>query len=644
MTTARPRIAAQLAAELIDAAPGRVRKRIDANPAAAEDWTWRLGEGRWEIVAGEETVTLRPSRAGELHRLEELSCSCLLSPKCFHLLACITTLAYADTTNPPATADEPAAGSSAEAEPLGEASGEAALPAGTGSEATTPLEGAEQGDAQVTAAMRVAAEQTLQTLERLLVVGCRSAGVMVQSALLRAGHGCRAEGLVNLAHAVVRIVEGIQRLRAQDEHTDSQQLQQDVSEAVRLAIELARAPQVPVARLGQVRRRFDPIAISRLVGIVAEPIWTLSGYAGVCIHLRANDGRLYQISDARPGDVALVQQAYAGGIDLGGTAVPASRLSRSLIAVQNLTASADGRLSKGTRTRWAIQQNPASVADDGFALPLRDQLEAVFGELPGEGAEPRGGWDLIAVEGMVLGAQGATVLLQCDAAARPLRLGVAIDDERLHFRRNLQWLARCPGLRLRVYGRVRPEISGRIDPLTIVPLLPDKLPAESAERLDDIGPQLELPAAWEQRCHLGLDELQRHYFTASERFAEEVVLPADEQAAGQGGADADVALTAALERQLTALVLGGRNCVPPITSAAHRRQRERLLARYQSTAARLLETLAASSARGEAAVATASTALPLTIVFAAMQRYCDSAKQSGQRDRWLQWLDADERS
>lgn len=642
MTTVRPRIAAQLAAALIDAAPGRVRKRIDANPAAAEDWAWQFHEGRWEIVAGEETVTLRPSPAGELHLVEEISCSCLLSPKCFHLLACITTLAFADTAGPPATSDELAAGMTAKAEPTDGASGDAAVAAGTGAETPSQPEVAEQGDVQMTAAMRAAAAQTLQTLEQLLVVGCRSAGVMLQSALLRAGHGCRADGLVNLAHAVVRIVEGIQRLRALDEHTDSQQLHQDVSEAIGLAIDLTRAERVPSARLGQVRRRFDPIAISRLVGIVAEPIWTLSGYAGVCIHLRANDGQLYQISDARPGEVALVQQAYSGGIDLGGTPVPASRLSRSAIAVQNLTAAADGRLGKGTRTRWAIQQVPAAVADDGFARPLRDQLESVFSLLPGGGAEPRGGWDLVAVEGTVLGAQGATVLLQCDEAARPLRLGVAIDDERLHFRRNLQWLARCPGLRLRVYGRVRPEIAGRLDPLTIVPLLPDTLPGETAERPEDTGPQLVLPTAWEQRCHLGLDELQRHYFTASDRFAEEMVLPADEQAAGQGGADTDVALTAALERQLTALVLGGRSCVPAIASAAHRRQRERLLARYQSTAARLLEMLTTSSARGEAAIATASTTLPLTVVFAAMQRYCDSAKQSGQRDRWLQWLEADE--
>ncbi len=637
MTTARPRIAAQLAAELIDAAPGRVRKRIDANPTAAEEWQWRFEEDHWQIAAGEETVTLRPGKGGALLAIEEVGCSCLLSPKCFHLLACITTLAYADTADPGAPGESSSAETSADAEPTSGSTGIGEAAAG---DASTP-KAASQASVQVTAAMQAAAQQTLQTLERLLIIGCRSAGVMLQSALLRAGHGCRAEGLVNLAHAVVRIVEGIQRLRAQDDHADSQQLHQDVSDALRLAIELSRAEQVPLTTLGQVRRRFDPTTISRLVGVVAEPIWTLSGYAGVCIHLRANDDRLYQIIDARPGDVELVQQAYAGGIDLGGTAVPASRLSRSVIAVQNLNASADGRLGKGTRTRWAINQKSTSVTDDGFARPLRDQLETVLNHLPSDASEPRGGWDLIAAEGTILGAHGATVLLQCDGATGPLRLGVAIDDERLSFRRNLQWLARCPGLRLRVYGRVRIEIAGRIDPLTIVPLLPADAPTQSVEMQGaGDGPQLVLPAAWEQRCHLGLDELQRHYFTASDRFAEEVRLQADEQATVGGRHAPDVALTAGLDRQLTALILGGRSCVQPIASAAHRRQRDRLLRRYQSTAARLVDALAVSSARGEAAVATATEALPLTTVFAAMQLYCDTAKQSGQRDRWLQWLDA----
>src|SRR5690606_37300586 len=139
---------------------------------------------------------------------------------------------------------------------------------------------------------------------------------------------------------------------------------------------------------------------------------------------------------------------------------------------------------------------------------------------------------------------------------------------------------------------VRIEIAGRIDPLTIVPLLSAAAAAEPVEtQAASDGPQLVLPAAWEQRCHLGLDELQRHYFTASDRFVEEVPLQTDEPVAASGRAS-DVALTAGLDRQLTALILGGRSCVPPIASAAHRRHSDRLLRRYQSTAARLVDALA----------------------------------------------------
>ncbi|XKK40388.1 hypothetical protein HFP72_06875 [Nocardiopsis sp. ARC36] len=52
MTAERPRIDPGLLAELLEAAPGRVRRKLDAAPRAAEEWDWSSDGPVWTVGRG----------------------------------------------------------------------------------------------------------------------------------------------------------------------------------------------------------------------------------------------------------------------------------------------------------------------------------------------------------------------------------------------------------------------------------------------------------------------------------------------------------------------------------------------------------------------------------------------------------------
>ncbi|TWU01627.1 hypothetical protein [Neorhodopirellula pilleata] len=617
----RPTMDAGLLATMIDAAPGRVRKRLDREATAAEAWAWTEQANVWSIEAGEETVRLEPGEDGCLVRGESMSCSCLLSPKCFHLLACVTTLTIHVTE-------------ASSTEPDGESPPD--------SQSGTPIElhKSEEPSAapvKISADMRSTAEQCLQALEGLLISGARAGGLIIQSSLLRAAHQARSQSMLNLSSALIRVTEGVQRIRAGDDHADSDGLRSDVVTAIETAFELTRSESLHPAKLGYTRRPFSPVSLKRLRGVVAEPILTLSGYAGVVVHFIGDDGRLYQVVETRPGEAALVSQAYRGGIDLGGTTASAQVISRASIDVQNLTASYDGRLGKGSKTRWAImpsddeQQDANQEAVGRWGRAAADQIRDVFESADAADAMPRGGWDLVFFKGTILGADGRSVVLQLDDGVR-VNLGIAIDHASLRFRENMELLARCVGLEIEVFGRVRLDRAGWIDALSF------------RAGSDNVS----LPEAWGGRCHLGLDELKRHYFRNTERFAMEVDdRPRfDEDSIASDGGD----LFPGLTRRLTTLVLGGRGAVGSIGSATHRRDRARLRSRGQVTAAAMLDALAVvtSDVRNNSARLTSvQNARPprpiqkLAQGLAMANAYCEASRRQYQRTKWLHLWDSE---
>jgi len=152
----RPTISPQAAAVLTAQIPARLIKKLDADPTLADRWTWTattVTTDKGEVVTLEITD-------GVVVAASDVSCSCLLQPKCLHVAAVIAVL-------------EPAAGVVEEAVV-------AAL------EPTVAV--SEAIDTRV-------ARDALGVCATVLVTGAEASGAFVQAELLRSIHGCRSAGL-----------------------------------------------------------------------------------------------------------------------------------------------------------------------------------------------------------------------------------------------------------------------------------------------------------------------------------------------------------------------------------------------------------------------------------------------------------------
>jgi hypothetical protein len=571
MSEPRPQISPLLLAQMIESMPGRVRKRLDAEPNVAQGWQWSFAENRWLVAAGEETVELRGEN-GVLTSHEHLQCSCLLTPKCFHVVACISILSAVMTSEPEAHD-------------------------ATDSENVKPTAESSEPLIPITDEMREAAISARCSIAAVLRVGATRSGLLVQSSVLRAAHQCRETGLITLGNTLLRIVEGSGRLRTNRDTTDSNALRDDIASALANALAIEKQEFAPKWLVGQARRTFESVEVRKLEGLCAEPILTLSGYAGVCVYLQAmgpTGEELFTVNELRPGDSQLVLQAYGGGIDLGTVAVEARRLVRSSLAVQNLQSSSDGRLGKGKSTRWAVQSmrtDPKAFRAGRFGLPLEAQIEQVFKRSLLSESQRHGGWDFVAFDAVVVGAQGASVLVAVEQLNQPWRLMIAIDDAELPFRENLALLARCPGLALRCLGRLRLAIAGEVELIAIAS--GDSPQTHGVSKGEP--PTLNLPTPWEGVCNVGVDRLEQRYIHGIQRWSEEV--PVESESLGPKVATDGLE---SLRRRLTGIALGGRVAVPALGSSTHRREQRILEQSYQSTAAQLLELLAISAGRSEA--------------------------------------------
>ncbi len=606
-------VRAELLASLIDSAPSRVRKRLDKDPAIAHAWTWTAEATCVTISTGDETVRLEwESESKRVTHLEQVSCSCLLSPKCFHLLACVSCLPI--ETDAASSQHDASPSQASESQPVDE----------------SPV-------IEITAAMRDAAGRCLEAIELMLCSGARRCGVVLQSALLRAAHQCRAAGLVHLSSALLSVVEGVVRLRSQSGNTDVSQLQSDLARAVVIARRVLRQPAADLETIGQVRRSFEPVDVSRLVGLVAEPIVTRSGYAGVCVYLTADDGRIYQVSEVRPGEADLASQAYRGGIELGGTTISALQLCRSSVDVQNMTASPDRRLGRGAKTRWAVRKQTDRPIDESaawtsrFGRSLADQVEQLFATHESVGATAPAETDFVAFRCQVLGRHEDAVLVKAEDASRPLRLRIALDTDQVPYRENLELVARSPGLKVFVIGRVRRHQAGSIDALAIR--------VEACGDGCDDDPRLELPESWQNVCQLGLDRLERHFFSRTDPEVGSSSLAAGVDSRGQ--AEPSVDGVAGLARQQRTLVLGGRGSVASPVSAGHRRMIRMLQRQLLPTAARLADAVASAAVATESRVSDSGGTddLPgLCDLLAATDRYQNVFRADYHRQAWNDWL------
>lgn len=434
-----------------------------------------------------------------------------------------------------------------------------------------------------------------------------------------------------LGNAALRVAEGVRSLRAQDDSADTEALRQDLFAMLDGSVRIARADQVEESYVGTSRRKFKPTNVNRLEGWFAEPVLTRSGYAGVCDRPLAPSGDDYQVLDLRPGDSQLILQAYAAGIDLGSNVESGRNLCRKVALVQKSGASADGRLGRGTDTPWVMQSD--AKFDSGasalrFSTPVGRQIDATFraAKLPQE--RRRGGWDCVAFEARLLGADGAALVAEVAGSVSPWKLRIAIDRSELPFRENLELLARCPGLRMNCIGRLRMEAAGEVDLLAIGP-------AAEFGPAGKSGPRLVLPEDRHGRCNVGLDRLSQRHVEGIARW------PAfASPGSGSATVTADDGL-APLSRRLDALALGGWRAISNRESVAHRQDVSALAARGQSSAAIAISRLGESAAplamnRSSAGTELRQGEFALEESALACSLYLVNARTSFHRERWLE--------
>ena len=474
MSAGRPTVSPELIAAMIESTPDRVRRRLDRTPDVAEGWNWGPGEASWSVETGGETVTLTH---GLITAVEQIDCTCLLSPRCFHVLACLTRLEVALGESRQAEGAEPVASAAEDAN----------------EDLVEPAEG-----------QRRAAIELVASVTRLLRVGVANSGVVLQSDLLRAIHRGRAEGLYRLAALGLRVIAATGEIRSRAATADPERLAEDFADLLETSYHVLRKQPIAGFWIGTARRKQMPVSPRRLLGLFAEPVITRSGYAGAAVYFLGGDGRIYTASDVRPGDARRARDAYLGGIEIGPMVQSAKQLARGSYLGTDLTASADGRLGRGKGAQ-IVEQGPSSwqaeAIDERFRRPPSAQWDAAYAQssLPADAREAA--WDLVFLEGTVLGAAGPVLLFQPAADPRTIRLAIENESEGLCFRENLRMLSHAPGLRLRVIGRVNLSEPRMVSSLAV---------ADAAAAQADDGPRLDIPESWGGRICLGFDEIQRH--------------------------------------------------------------------------------------------------------------------------------------
>ncbi len=485
MSDKRPTVSPQLTASVIESAPDRVRRRLDRTPDAASGWSWLFSETQWSVDTGGETVTL-PGR--HIHSITQLSCTCLLSPQCFHVLACLTSLevVLVEDQEEPSSIDNQQT-------------------------LQTVSQDATDDNVQPTENQRRAASELAKNLTHLLRVGVANAGVVIQSGLLRAVHQCRAAGLHRLGAVGLRVIAGTNQFRARSAESDPAQLAEDIADALETTQHLLHEQAVPSFWIGTARRRQFPVRPRKLHGLVAEPIITRSGFAGAAAYFLGEDDNIYTASEVRPGDAQLARDAYLGGIEIGSMIQPAKQLARRLYLGTDLTASKDGRLGRGKSIRIVEQGQSswdAEAIQKRFRRPLPEQWNAVYAgaTLPAD-ARPAG-WDFVFLTGSVVGAFGPELLFHLINEDQTIRLGIANESESLYFRENLRMLSHAPGLKLQVIARLN-----LLEP-TLVYLLALAAFEDKEEQKD--RPRIVLPKTLHGRVFTGFDEIANNQLVGAQ--------------------------------------------------------------------------------------------------------------------------------
>ncbi|WP_228544431.1 hypothetical protein, partial [Micromonospora sp. S-DT3-3-22] len=384
----------------------------------------------------------------------------------------------------------------------------------------------------------------------VLAAGTVGCGVVLRTALLRAVHEARANGLHRAAASGTRVAAGLRAAREGEPQHRLADLTDDLRELLAVSRRLrGDAPAGDLgALLGTARRAYDPQAGLRLFGLCTVPVVADSGYAGVVTYLADRDGRLWTVADLAPGDVGRAAGAGDATVAVGESGLSHRQLTRAGLVVSGGTASESGQLGAGRAVR-AARAAGVGWADEPlaglWAQPLPDQVRRAFGAVALPLPERPAGADLLFLTVRVLGGHDHTVLVDTGDGA-VLTLTVADEHAALPHRANLRLLGQAVGARLRLVGRLDPTRRATVQALAVGPV-------------DGDGPGLTLPASWAGHADLGYDRLHTSQLRTGDDAA--AVPPPDRPAVPDAAVPrprlGDPAL-GLLRRQVERVVSGGR--------------------------------------------------------------------------------------
>lgn len=317
MTDATPDPA--LAAGRLAALPGRLRKRAA---------TLTVGEPvDGTVTVGSETVTLA-----------DLTCTCLLSPRCAHVGAVCLTVPQ----------DAPV--QVADAVPAGTVTRDA--PGAPGAPGTPVLSTA--GEDAPGAGRPVRVDTTLVTgvrdlLGEVLRHGLTDLPLACAVSLEAALQQVRVARLHRLERALTGVVTAATALR--DGHAVNRaDVTVSVTGALLTCHLLLRGDP---AAVGTARRVYGDLGSAVLVPVGARPVLTASGFAGASVLLAGPEG-IYTLGRTPPGGRADVPRIWHGPAGIGDIRASLKELTRHKVLVSGATVSTDGRLGSGRSVRAVL--------------------------------------------------------------------------------------------------------------------------------------------------------------------------------------------------------------------------------------------------------------------------------------------------
>ena len=520
----RPEVAAEVLAQLTQAVPPRVSKRLDTRPRVADEWTWTFGTSV-TVAAGEETVTLASEGVS---RADQATCTCLLAPRCFHLLAVLTVLPVAEGG---ATSTESAHRPEHTTPPeLEERERQNERP-----NETSPL----------TEADRALAVEASRLGGTLLFDGLASLSTIRLGELLRLVHACRGQGLYRLEACALGVYEAARDLRAKSPDLRLDDAASRLAEFLLVAHRLGQGDASPPWR-GIARRRYAPRAGLRLTGIACEPVLR-RGYAGVVTYL--TDGReVYSAQEVIPGDAERARFGYDAQLRFGETSLSHREAARGGLLFARAEVSPEGRLGAGREVACVAIGADAALLEPLFRESLTEQLaRADRGERQG----------LVFLTGTMRSGRRGFALQSTEAL---VPLGPPIDEATFPYRENLERLAYA-NTKVALVARV---VEGELEPRPIaVSLL-----SEDGE----LGP-------W---FSLGYDRLTRAHV---EPASPEAALEENETSAER------LSELTPLRRRVLRYALAGRSSLPGAALPEVSREASRLRAALFPTGAEGLEAL-----------------------------------------------------